>query len=326
MKVLVFSNSKTIKSFFSKIEKSTKYTLQYFPCSELKKIVKGTSENSFIYYDVATQSEVEIIKIVKYLADLERHQYGIIDSRGTYKDISELFHNGASDYIGKLLIKTKLTDKRLQRVINFGIETLSRGKSKEEAETKPEYILSGNDWKNIKTGSEYTFSILFIELDNMSTLKRIVGHDHLNTLVQKFEGYISSVIEPINGKIWMSMDSGWLVLFPFNGNRCNAILTCFRMMLDRYIISAEDIGFNTLLSYRIALHIGNTIYRKRGDTGNIVSDSINSIFHLGQKYAEPGNFYVTQDIFPFIPRGFNEYFIPAGIYEGRRIMRLRIPE
>ena len=124
----------------------------------------------------------------------------------------------------------------------------------------------------------------------------------------------------------MSMDSGLVVLFPFDGKRCSAILTCFRMMLDRNIISAEDISFNALISYRIALHIGNTVYRKRGDTGGIISDSINSIFHLGQKYAESGNFYITQDAFSFIPKGLSDYFVPAGIYEGRRIMQMRTIE
>jgi len=94
-------------------------------------------------------------------------------------------------------------------------------------------------------------------------------------------------------------------------------------MLDRNIISAEDIGFNIPLSYRISLHIGNTVYKNRGDTGHIVSDTINSVFHIGQKYAGPGGFYVTQEIFPFIPKGLDAYFIPAGVFEGREIRRMR---
>ncbi|UCB47203.1 MAG: hypothetical protein JSV25_07275 [Spirochaetota bacterium] len=332
MDLLVFSNNKDIKKLFSKIEKSKQFTLQFFPCSEIKKSIKAASVGTFIYYDVTNQSEIEINKIVKYLAGFRSYQYGIIDLKGIYRDIADLFHNNASDYIGKLMPKDKLTVKRFQGVINFGIETLSRGKVETEKEVavaqeaKPEYILSGNDWKNIKTGNEYSFTILFIEIDNMGKMKKIVGAEHLNTLVQKFLDYIASVITQINGKIWMIMEDGCVVLFPFDGKRCNAILTCFRLMLDRTIISAEDIAFNTLLSYRIALHVGNTLYRKQGDTGDIVSDSINSIFHLGQKYAEPGNFYVTQDVFSFIPKGLSDYFVPAGTYEGRRIMRMRTIE
>ncbi|MBP7583491.1 MAG: hypothetical protein KBA61_05635, partial [Spirochaetes bacterium] len=37
-------------------------------------------------------------------------------------------------------------------------------------------------------------------------------------------------------------------------------------------------------------HVGNTVYRVRGDTGSIISDSINSIFHLGQKYAPDSSY------------------------------------
>jgi class 3 adenylate cyclase len=323
MDVLVFSDAKDTKTLFSKIGKSKLFALKFLPCSELKKTIKNAPKGTLIYYDVTGNSETEINKIVKYLSGLKNYQFGIIDPKGTYRDIAALFHNEASDYIGKLLPKAQLTDRRLQKAITFGVETLSRGIGEEEKETKPEYILSGNDWKNIKSGNEYTFTIVFIELDNMNALKKIAGAEHLNTLMKRFRDYISSATAQINGRIWMSKDAGWVVLLPFDGTRCNAILTCFRLMLDRAIISAEDIAYNTLLSYRIALHIGNTVYRKMGDTGNIVSDSINSIFHLGQKYAEPGNFYVTQDVVPFIPQGLIEYFVPAGIYEGRRIMRMR---
>lgn len=207
--------------------------------------------------------------------------------------------------------------------MGFGIEKQQRGAVKEEKPEKPEYILSGSDWKDVKTGSEYTFIIMLIELDGSSRLKKSYHRDQLDTLLKRLEDYISYVTEPNKGRIWMSMDTAWLLLFPFNGRRCSPLLTCSRLMLDRNIISAEDIGFNIPLSYRISLHIGNTVYKKRGDTGRIVSDTINSVFHLRQKYAEPGGFYVTQDIFPFIPKGLDDYFIPAGVFEGREIRRMR---
>jgi len=322
MDIVVFSDSKTAGQYFTKVEKSKKYDLQLHPCAEFKNTVKKVRAGSFIYYDITNRSKEDIKKIMRQLDGLATIQYGIIDPRGVSQDIAEYFHKGASDYIGKLLLKEQLTDKRLQRVIDFGIEKQQRGAGEEEKPEKPEYILSGKDWKDIKTGSEYTFVIMLIELDGSSRLKKY-HRDQLDTLCKRFENYITYVTEPNNGRIWMSMDTAWLLLFPFNGRRCSPLLTCFRLMLDRNIISAEDIGFNIPLSYRISLHIGNTVYKNRGDTGHIVSDTINSVFHIGQKYAGPGGFYVTQEIFPFIPKGLDAYFIPAGVFEGREIRRMR---
>jgi len=320
MDIVVFSDSKTTGQFFTKVEKSKKYALQLHPCAEFKKIVKKVRAGSFVYYDITNRSEEDIKKAVRQLDGLKTIQYGIIDPRGVSQDIAEYFHKGASDYIGKQLVKDRLTEKRLQRVMDFGIEKQQRGTAEEE---KQEYILSGSDWKNIKTGIEYTFVIILIEMDGSSKLKKSYHRDQIDTLCKRLEDYISYVTEPNKGRIWMSMDTAWLLLFPFNGRRCSPFLTCFRLMLDRNIISAEDIGFNIPLSYRISLHIGNTVYKKRGDTGQIVSDTINSVFHLGQKYAEPGGFYVTQEVFPFIPKGLDDYFIPAGVFEGREIRRMR---
>jgi hypothetical protein len=326
MDIVVFSDNKTTGRFFTKVGKSKKNAFQLHPCAEFKKILKTVRAGSFVYYDITNRSEEDIKKAVRQLDGLKKIQYGIIDPRGVSQDIAEYFYKGASDYIGKQLVKDQLTEKRLQRVMDFGIEKQQRGAAEEgepEKTKKPEYILSGSDWKNIKTGIEYTFVIMLIGMDGWSKLKKSYHRDQLDTLLKRLEDYISYVTEPNKGRIWMSMDAVWLLLFPFNGKRCSPFLTCFRLMLDRNIISAEDIGFNIPLSYRISLHIGNTVYKKRGDTGQIVSDTINSVFHLGQKYTEPGGFYVTQEVFPFIPKGLDDYFIPAGVFEGREIRRMR---
>ena len=71
--------------------------------------------------------------------------------------------------------------------------------------------------------------------------------------------------------IWNNFEG--LILFPFNGKTCDAILACFRMILYRKMTCVEKLSFNTLFSFRIALHIGSTVYERRGNTKNIISNS-----------------------------------------------------
>lgn len=123
----------------------------------------------------------------------------------------------------------------------------------------------------------------------------------------------------------MWSEYGGLVLFPFDGKNCDAVLTAYRMCLNRTIISAEEFDFDTLLSYRIALHIGNTLYRPRGKTGSIIADSVNFIFHLGHQFAQPGEFCLTSTVFPYVPKGLESSFVDSGVFEGYRVYRMRRP-
>ena len=247
MEIAIFSNGKNIKSIFTKLEKSKTYTISYYPTDDLKKAVKKISPTSLIYFDINNLDKDAINRTVKFLASLEKMIFGIIDLKNSVNDVFELFYNGTSDYIGKNIIKENITEKRLDKIKEFKSEFFKNNKEN-NFKPKAPYILSGNDWKNIKTGDEYTFCLMFIELDNQNKLKNKFDGEHLNTITERFLNYVSSAVDELNGKVWMWMDFGGLILFPFNGKNCEAILASYRLMLDSNIISSEDIGYDILLS------------------------------------------------------------------------------
>lgn len=324
MQVLLFSDNKAAEKPFAKIDKSRDHTFHFFPLADLKKVVKDTEHGSLIYVDITDMAEADLKKTLKYLSKMENSYYGIIDRKNSIKDVADIFHNNASDYIGKELFKEEITPKRLTSIENFKNIQLPDADNSNASEVN--YILSGKDWSNVKTGREYTFCMMLVELDNQRELKKNMGAAHIDQAIISFRNHLEKVLEPINGQIWMWMDFGGLVLFPFDGEHCDPILAAFRLILNRHVISIEDTIFNTMISFRIAIHLGNTVYRKKGDTGTIISDSINSIFHLGQKYTPPGNFCVTREVFEFAPAGLKKMFLDAGEYEGREILRMRLPE
>ncbi len=325
MDIVIFSDSRNIGELFSRI-KTKQYTFHYFPTSQLKKEIKNIESGTLLYIDVTHYEGSERGKILKYLSKLGNYRYGIIDPRGTINDIAEQFYNGACDYIGKGLFKEGISPSRLKKIIELTtIEGAKGAEPGKDEVSAVRYILSGNDWNEIKPGNEYTFCFMFIELDEQKELIKKFGAAHIDSFLKSFQDLIERIVSPINGRIWMSLDFGALILIPFDGEKCDAILTGFRFIMARKIISIEEYDSKALLSYRIALHIGNTIYKSRGETGTIISDSINSVFHLGQKFTEPGNFYLTKELFPFIPRGLKKWFIPIGVYEGREIMRMILP-
>ena len=242
---------------------------------------------------------------------------------GGVDDPARFFHLGAVDYIGKKLLFQGLSCARVKMAIDTCVyqETESDG----SAAMQEDWKLSGRDWKGVRSGQEYTFCFMFVEIDLLNEWKKKSGQTHLDAVKETFQIHMERFANTLSGKIWMWTDLGGLILFPFDGARCDIILESIRLVLNRTIISAEVYRYHTDITYRIVLHIGNTIYRSRGNTGTIVSNSVNFLFHLGNKFAESGNLYLTEPVRRFIPDGFKDCFVPVDTFEGVPIIRMRIP-
>jgi len=323
MEIIIFSDSSDTEKYFESIKKNRVFTLHYYPCAELKKQIKIIKRNAFIYFDVSRYDKKESDKILKYLSSIKEFKYGIIDINGLINDTALLFYDGASDYIGKKVFSKGITLTRLKKAVEF-CPFRPTVKSKSSLTSINRCIPSGNNWRSIKSDKEYTFCMMYIKLDNKDELKEKLSDNQITLVLNAFRRYIEKNVAPIGGRIWMWNNFEGLILFPFNGKTCDAIVTCLRLMLSRNIFSVEESKSNILISYCIVLHIGNTIYRCKGNTGTIVSNAVNIMFHIGTKFSQPGNFYLTENIFRLVPEGLKNCFLPAGQFEDIDIMRMKL--
>jgi len=189
-----------------------------------------------------------------------------------------------------------------------------------------DWIPAPRGWKEIQNGREYTFFFLYVEINMLDEWKKKSGSTHIGDIQEVFHHHIESTIKPLGGRIWMWMNNGGVVLFPFKGSHCPCIEACLRLILNRHIISIEEYTYNSLITYTMAVHLGNTIYKTRGQTGEIVSDSVNFLFHVGKKFARREQFYVTENVFPFIEPGFKDLFMENGTFEGVRMYTSKLPK
>jgi len=318
MKTYIYSKTKAVKDCFEAIKIKKDEIIDIRNPEDILSDLKSLHATEMIYCDISSYDEKNQNKVLKALCEIKK--YGIIDPKAQLEDSAQLFYNNASDYIGKNMIKNGIKAQRLRQAYDYKFLD-----DKENILIPEDFILSGANWKEIKSGKEYTFCLMFIELDDLRELKKQTGASIITEMVDDFQNFINQVIAPHNGKVWMWMDYGGLVLLPFDGENCSIIMSCIKLIMNRKMLNAEFFGYDIEMRYRIALHIGNTVYKKRGDTGEIVSDSINSIFHLGQQYAEPGNLYMTDYVTQFIPAGLRSLFVEDGEFEGRNIHRMRLP-
>lgn len=307
------------------LEKSRLFEFRFAHPKELKKTLTETGARTLIYLDASEYTLAQITRTIKNTAEDDPFRIGIIDSAGSIDDPAGLLHIGAVDYLSKNLLQQGVTGPRLQKAVSFCVFEETPEEDLARITPESDWKLSGTSWKNVKSGQEYTFCFMFIENDLIDEWKNKSGRAHLDEVKAAFQKHVQQFAAALSGRIWMWMDLGGLILFPFDGKRCDPILDGIRLILNRPIISAEEYKYHTTITYKLALHIGNTIYRSRGNTGTIVSDSVNFLFHLGQKFAKPGNFYITEPVTRYIPENLKSCFVSAESFEGIPISRMRLP-
>jgi len=327
MDILLFTKSKPVIQSFAAVQRSRSLNLVIHPVEDLKKIVKAIQSPSLLYLDIGGMGESEAKRVTGTLAKNETLRYGIIDQAGSIPDPASAFHRGAVDFLHKGVLNDGVTTPRIHAALKLKpfAEDVTEKENTHRAVDKKNWKLAPKGWTGIKSGQEYTFCMLLVEIDMVEEWTQKSGKAHLDEVMSLFHNHIERHVEPLNGKIWMWMNQSGLILFPFDGERIDAILTCIRLVLNRTIISAEVYPYNTIITYRMVLHLGNTVYRSRGKTGTIVSDTINFLFHVGKQFSQRGNFYVTDPVVSFIPERLRSCFVPAGTFEGVDISRMRLP-
>lgn len=321
MIVAIFSSYEDIHYFFSELEASMEHSVYFLEWENYEDQLRKMPTETLFYIDIRNFKNERIAELIDCFSLLEDKNYGVIDSDSLISDIGRLFHNGAVDYISGKVFSSPFSPIRLKIVIRY---MLSR-----ESESDPvleifdeKAELSGDNWTTVVTGRNYTFAMLFAEVDDHKQWKLRLGSENYEHFMRSFYNILNSVVEPIMGRFWMWSDTGGIILFPFNGKNCQIITSAFQMFLNRNFISIENPDFDMDMTYHFVIHIGETIYEDRGFTSELISDSVNSIFHIGNQFSENDSLYITEEAEKFIPLRLREYFIDQGTFEDRHIKKM----
>lgn len=312
-RLVLITRRKEALSCFDTIKRSRSIELEILETPDWKKLI---SENgSMIYLDVGSLSPRETRKAIRILESQDTLSYGIVDPGGMIDDPGDLFHGGASDYIGPGLSGKRLPVSRIDQALNF----YPYIDDKEEE-------CGDLSWENIREGEEYPFYLLYAELDILPEWKTKSGSSFITGLLNTFETHLNRVLLPLGGQLWMKSDYGGLYLFPYSEGSTDIITACMRLILNRVLISMEVFSYGTLLPYHFSLDTGTTVYRKKGNTGTLISDAVNFIFHLGQQHTQPGQFILSSRAAEHIPAGFADCFVSDGKYHDQQLLRMKMPK
>lgn len=332
MDLLIFSDNSQAPDYFYSFRRNKFFSAPaYYSLNELKKRVNLAEIKDIpilIYLDRSGLTEEETNSLFKFLGRKRSIYWGLIDPQNQTRDIGALFQQGGVDYAGSSVIQDGISLKRLKGVQKYLQEyrkvIIDNSAEKEQVAVQNNLIPVKQGWREIIPEKEYTFFLMYIELDGKSEMEKKYGASNLAVALNSFRDYVESSLQPYGGRLWIWSRFGGVVLFPFSPDSNNFIYSAFRMRLFKVLYDVEGSLFPNFLSMRIVLHAGNLVYVKE-NTGQVISDTLNSLFHLGQKYAEKGNFYITEETFQYLPVQLTDYFVPADDYEGRKIIRMKVP-
>ena len=319
MYLIILTDNDRIKSIFDKPSLKKVMNIAYYPVGKIDKIVEKYDEDKFYYVDISNLNKEFIDTLIEKIQK-SKINIAFIDPDNNLKDPAVLFFNGLFDYLGKDTIKMGVKVYRIKSALKFRksqFKNYKRDKNEKKLTREFGYC---NKWKDIQEGKEYLFWILYIGIDNVEKIKESMNAEYRKYLFGKFKEFVTRIVKRSNGKIWMWNEHGGVVLFPYDGRTIDAIATSLRLILNRRIFNIE-LKDSYELFYRIALHKGKTIYKKRGNTGTIVSDDINKVFHLGLDFAESAGLYLTEAALELLPEGAMNAFENLGNYEGLRIFK-----
>jgi hypothetical protein len=300
--------------------------LEVLPIADLRSSLLKKTKDALVYLDVRGLNLRARARAFSTLRRFARLRFGVIDSTGSIQDVAALFYAGAVDYLGRKLGGAALTAQRLAAVQKYARGAGLSPKASKEPEELPGAVArpASEPWAEIEPGREFRFAFLYVEADDTEELKQRHEPENLASAMETFRTYIDGIVAQHGGRLWMWTRFGGLALFPLGNGDCLAPLCGLRILLSRIFYDSEVSLLPGPLSFRMALTVGSTVYLE-SNTGGIVSESINSIFHLGKRFTPPGQFLLTTEAAALAPAPLQGYFVPAGTFEGRRILRMLQP-
>jgi hypothetical protein len=324
---------------FTKKEESLKYVLPKnvsFMVLPLSEHSPGSTDISYI--DISGLSDEEHKKAMTQFKKLcGDTQWGVIDPKGSVKDIAALFFEGACDYLGPGLLKDSqpIDPKHFKDAIKWrkvmpSAAPASADNEKAEVSGATGFLKSGiklpsaksfPGWNKMTAGKVMPFYLLYCSLQGKTALDARLDDKMLNQIHKRFLSLLSGYLQAGDGLLWINTGRDCLFLIPPRAKCAEAaIKACINMIVSAPLFVLETLGITIPANFIFAMHYGSVTYKPPGKTGTVVSDAVNSIFHLGAKKSEPGRLTISGELPDIsIPESLQDMFVSAGEYEGRKI-------
>ncbi len=250
-------------------------------------------------------------KLLRALMKRPAKTWAILDPYGLQQDPASLFHLGAFDYLGPEFKKQLPEKARLKKALGW---------AGWEPEVKPRIQMADFDPVKPLMGKDYRFCFLLVDFYKPENLRNQLGDKGVALFRNRYKNFLEKLCQDNGGVLWIQQEFTFLVAFSPKSIEM-AVFVGLKLLLSRSLHCIEVFDLRFFVDLRVSMHIGTAPWQPPGRTGQVVSDSINSLFHLGMKRTPANAFSITEDCRDLLPPKVKNLFQNVGEYEGRQILQ-----
>lgn len=263
----------------------------------------------YIFTDKPASLKDKFAKTVKIQSQTALPKFIPDKTDKTFIDVSGL----NASQIKELMIKAK----EIGSSVSSGVEGAKFLSS--NIKLPPANVFPG--WKKMQSGMSVPFYLLYCSIEGKTSLDSRFNEKTVAAIHARFVEFLKANLEGTEGLIWMNTGRDYLLLFPPKQKSIEkTINACMNMLVSAPLFTLECLDINLPVNFVFALHYGTIKYKPPGQTGTVVSDAINFVFHLGTKKAELGRLTISGDVPGVtVPKELQDCFVSTKDFEGRKI-------
>jgi class 3 adenylate cyclase len=177
-------------------------------------------------------------------------------------------------------------------------------------------LSSLKNWGSLKDGREYDLSVVSVDIVGNSNLVRESGVKAVEELSFHFHRFLSRRLEDYDGRMWHWAGDGGIIAFALEGHANRAALCAIAIQKSMLVFNvAPEKAVDQDIVLRVAGHTGRVKFY--GDTGKIVSDTINYAAHLEKFATRPGYVSLSEDLHSAVDKRIRSVFTRWAEFEGK---------
>ncbi len=311
MKVLLASRSKASELLFSGVE------LSRLPPAEIDTALEHVRADSVMYIDFGSLPKKAAQELVSSLGASRSVHWAVLDRSRSWSDPAALFHAGAIDYLGPEAAEGTVNPARLALIESF----IERSDSRVIKSRKAHRQATLPPWDCLVEGKAYDMLILYLGIWDADGMRVRLGENRFTRFKSSVLNLAASLIQEHGGILWITDDRSCLALFPpeaLNGlfTSCMSTLAGMRLISYEQFRLEQEVGW---LSF--CFQTASVPWQKPGQTGKIISDALNYIYHLGRKFLRPCVIDLVDDTITELAPRLAALLKDAGSFESRPVHR-----
>jgi len=312
MKAVLITRSKVLELLFSGVE------LVRLNPAELDQSALAWGQDELVYLDLGSLPKRQHAEWLERLSADRGLRWAVIDRGRSLDDPAALFRLGAVDFIGAEAREGIVDRGRIEDIRAYA-ERLDNHGPKAARQRAHYGCFPG--WEALTEGKTYELCAFYAGVWDADGLRTRLGEQRFARFKAAVAGVVNGVVQEHGGLLWIADDQSFLALLPPE-LAAQLVASAMRILANMRLISYEQLRLEQEVGcLYFCIRRCELPWQKPGQTGTVVSDALNYMYHLGRKFTPACAVDLVDDLAETLDPRLKALFVDAGSFENRPIRR-----